>query len=159
MSIVNRVEEYLHQQGIQYDLIHHAQSDSSLNSAHLANISPMKLAKAVVLEDHEGRRMMALLPSTHKISFHKLSDEMNRDFHLLSEKQLYPLFADCQPGAVPPVSHAYQMDAIYDDLLFEQRDIFLEAGDHFSLIHLKHQEFTKLVENCRHGRFSGEVFH
>ena len=159
MSIVNRVEEYLTTQSIQYDVIHHAQSNSSLNSAQLANISPTKLAKAVVLEDHEGRRMMALLPSTHKISFHKLTDELNRDFHLLSEKQLSPLFDDCEPGAVPAVSHAYQMDTIYDDLLFEQRDIFLEAGDHFSLIHLKHQEFTKLVKDCRHGRFSGEVFH
>lgn len=120
---------------------------------------PKKLAKAVVLEDHEGRRMMALLPSTHKISFHKLTDELHRDFRLLSEKKLKPLFNDCHPGAVPAVSHAYQMDTVYDDLLFEQQDVFLEAGDHFSLIHLSHQEFTKLVKDCRHGRFSGEVFH
>ena len=119
----------------------------------------MKLVKAVVLEDHEGRRMMALLPGTHKISFHKLSEELNRDFHLLSQKQLNLLFNDCQPGAVPPVSHAYKMDTVYDDLLFEQLDIFLEAGDHLSLIHLKHDEFTKLVQDCRHGRFSGEVMH
>jgi Ala-tRNA(Pro) deacylase len=159
MSIVSRVEEYLNQQNIHYDLIQHAPSESSLSSAQHAKISPAKLAKAVVLEDHEGRRMMALLPSTHKISFHKLADELNRDFHLLSEKHLYPLFNDCQPGAVPPVSHAYQMDTVYDDLLFEQRDVFLEAGDHLSLIHLKHPEFSKLVQNCRHGRFSGEVFH
>ena len=119
----------------------------------------MKLAKAVVLEDHEGRRMMALLPSTHKISFHKLAEEMNRDFHLLSEPQVYEMFKDCQLGAIPPVSHAYHMDAVYDDLLAEQKDIFLEAGDHESLIHLKQNEFIKLVQNCRHSRFSGEVYH
>ncbi len=159
MSIVNRVEEYFHQHLIQYEVIYHPQSDGSLNSAQLANIPPNKLAKAVVLEDHEGRRMMALLPSTHRISFHKLTEELNREFHLLSEKKLMPLFNDCQLGAVPPVSHAYQMDTIYDDLLLEAEDVFLEAGDHLSLIHLKHQEFTKLVQYCRHGRFSGEVFH
>ena len=159
MSVVSRVDEYLEAHQIKYDLVNHAHSDSSLSSARLAQISPMKLAKAVVLEDHEGRRMMALLPSTHKISFHKLAEEMNRDFHLLSEQQVYEMFKDCHPGAVPPVSHAYHMDAVYDDLLAEQKDIFLEAGDHESLIHLKQDEFIKLVENCRHSRFSGEVFH
>jgi len=159
MSVVSRVDEYLESHQIKYDLVNHAHSDSSLSSARLAQISPMKLAKAVVLEDHEGRRMMALLPSTHKISFHKLAEEMNRDFHLLSEQQVYKMFKDCHPGAIPPVSHAYHMDAVYDDLLAEQKDIFLEAGDHESLIHLKHDEFIKLVQNCRHSRFSGEVYH
>jgi len=159
MSITARVSDYLDVNHIQYEVIHHAHSSSSLDSAKMAQISPMKLAKAVVLEDHEGRHMMAILPSTNKISFHKLEDEMNRDFHLLSEQSVYKMFKDCEPGAIPPVGHAYHMDSVYDELLSDQKDIFLEGGDHQTLIHLKGSEFQKLMTDCRHSRFSGEVYH
>ncbi|MEY8205646.1 MAG: YbaK/EbsC family protein [Bermanella sp.] len=159
MSITTRVSDYLQAQQIQYDVIQHAHSASSLDSAKVAQISAMKLAKAVVLEDHEGRHMMAILPSTNKISFHKLEDEMSRDFHLLSEQDVYKIFKDCEPGAVPPVGHAYHMDSVYDELLSDQKDIFLEGGDHQTLIHLKSSEFKKLMAGCRHSRFSGEVYH
>ncbi len=158
MSMSIQVGEYLETQHIHYDLISHSHSSSSIHSARSAQISPMKLAKAVILEDHEGRHMMAVLPSTNKISFHKLEDEMNREFHLLSEHKLQKLFKDCNPGAIPPVGHAYQMDSVYDDLLGDQKDIFLEAGDHETLIHLKNSEFKKLMTLCRHSRFSGEVY-
>ncbi len=159
MSIPTRIGDYLQSHHIQYQVINHAQSANSLSSARVAQISPEKLAKAVILEDHEGRHIMAILPSTHKISFHKLEDQMNRDFHLLSEQKVCNMFNDCQPGAVPPLSHAYHMDSVYDELLIEHKDVFLEGGDHKNLIHLKGSEFRKLVEDCRHGRFSGEVFH
>lgn len=46
MSIVNRVEEYLTKQSIQYDVIRHAQSDSSLRSAQLANIPPQEISES-----------------------------------------------------------------------------------------------------------------
>ena len=130
MSVTARVDDYLNAQNIEFEVLHHAHSSSSLGSAKMAQISPMKLAKAVILEDHEGRHMMAILPSTNRISFHKLEDEMNRDFHLLSEQKVYELFKDCEPGAVPPVGHAYHMDSVYDELLSDQKDVFIEAGDH-----------------------------
>lgn len=159
MSVVARVGEYLDAQHIQYDVIHHGLSNSSIDSARAARISPMKLAKAVILEDHEGRYMMAVLPSMNKIRLHKLADTFQRDFHLISERRVYKMFDDCEPGAVPPIGRAYNMEAVYDELLEEQKDVFLEAGDHQSLIHLKQSEFKKLVADCQHGRFSGEVFH
>ena len=159
MSIVARVGEYLDAQQIKYDVINHARSSSSIDSARSAKISPMKLAKGVILEDHEGHRMMAVLPSTNKIRFHKLADEFNRDFHLLPEYQVCAMFKDCKLGAVPPVGRAYNMESVYDELLDQQKDIFLEAGDHQTLIHLKHEEFHKLMNYCRHGRFSSEIYH
>ena len=159
MSVAAKVNDYLNAHQIQFEVISHGHSINSLASARMAQVSPMKLAKAVILEDHEGRHLMAILPSTHKISFHKLEDEMNRDFHLLSERHVYKMFKDCTPGAVPPVGHAYQMDSVYDELLSDQKDVFLEAGDHKTLIHLKSNEFQKLMTDCRHSRFSGEVFH
>ncbi len=159
MSISARVGEYLDAQQIKYDVINHYKTSSSMDSARSAQISPMKLAKAVILEDHEGHHMMAVLPSINKIRFHRLSEDLNRDFHLISEHKVYEMFKDCQPGAIPPVGRAYNMDSVCDELLDQQKDVFLEAGDHKTLIHLKQEEFRKLMADARHGRFSGEVYH
>ena len=159
MSIVARVGDYLDAQHIHYEVIQHGFSNSSIDSARSARISPMKLAKAVILEDHEGRHMMAVLPSMNKIRLHRLTDEFQREFHLIPERRVYKMFDDCEPGAVPPIGRAYNMEAVYDDLLEQQKDVFMEAGDHQTLIHLKQDAFKKLVADCPHGRFSGEVFH
>lgn len=159
MSITARVGTYLDTQNIAYDTLNHTHSYSSLGTASAAQISPRSIAKAVVLEDHEGRHHMAVLPANHKVSLHKLEDHMNLQLHLAKEQEVYRLFKDCEVGAVPAVGQAYNMNAIYDEALNELHDVYIEAGDHETLIHLKHDEFEKLMMDSHHIKFSGEVFH
>lgn len=159
MSISTRVGDYLTAQNISFDTINHAYSNSSVGAAIAAQIPPHRIAKAVVLEDHEGRHLMAVLPADHKISLHKLQDQLDVTLHLVHEKQLDDMFADCKQGAIPAVGQAYNMNAIYDDVLDQLRDIYLEAGDHETLIHLKKEQFSKLMSKTRHSRFSSEVIH
>jgi Ala-tRNA(Pro) deacylase len=160
MSISTRVSNYLETQNIYFDTIVHDYANSTVGTAIEAHLSPKKIAKAVLLEDDEGRHLMAILPANHKISLHKLRDQMQvLDLHFADEQQVYQVFNDCVPGAVPAVAQAYNMNSIYDDALNDQRDIYLEAGDHETLIHLTHKEFSKLMRDSRHSRFSGEIFH
>ena len=157
MSVNARVAAYLDDHKIKYDVVPHEHSFSSFGTAINAQVSPWKLAKGVLLEDHEGRYMMAVLPSDNRISLHKLGESLNWDFHLASEKKVYHIFSDCAPGAIPPVANAFHMETIVDERLDEQRDVFMEAGDHENLIHFNHYEFQKLTHNNQHGRFSGQV--
>lgn len=159
MSISTRVGSYLDTHEIKYNTIPHNHSFSSLSTASAAHITPRSIAKAVVLEDHEGRHMMAVLPASNKISMHKLEEHLNLQFKLAEEYQVYNMFKDCAAGAVPAVGQAYNMNAIYDEALNGLEDVYLEAGDHETLIHLTHEEFEKLMMNTNHTLFSGEVFH
>jgi len=158
MSANPRLTAYLDDHKIRYDVKPHSHSYSSIGTAIAAEVSPRKLAKAVVLEDHQGRHMMAVVPTDNKISIRKLGQSLNREFHLVTERQVYHLFRDCAPGAIPPVGHAFNMETIVDDQLANQRDIYMESGDHETLIHMKQAEFQKLMASSQHGRFSGEVF-
>lgn len=158
MSANQRLTAYLDDHHIRYDIKPHSHSYSSIGTAITAEISPRKLAKAVVLEDHEGRHMMAVIPTDNKVSVRKLGQALNREFHLVSENTVYHLFQDCAPGAIPPVGRIYNMDTIVDEQLREQRDIYLEGGDHETVIHMKQAEFQKLMLDTKHGRFSGEAF-
>lgn len=159
MSIATRVVDYLHQQNIQFDIVNHSYSRSSMGTAIAACIKPSRIAKAVILEDHESRHLMAILPADKIISMHKLQDLLDSSFELVNEQALLEMFSDCQQGAIPAFSQAYYLNAIYEEALSDQADIYLEAGDHKTLIHLRAVQFAMLMANTKHANFSCDMIH
>jgi Ala-tRNA(Pro) deacylase len=159
MAISTRMHDYLDACHVNYDTIAHQPTYNSAGTAIAAAIPMKQVAKAVILEDHEGRFLMALLPASHKVNMGKLNDDLSRSFHLAKEQQVYNMFNDCEHGAVPPLGQSYNIDIVYDDLLDIQGDVYLEGGDHTTLIHLKHDDFSRLMKDNKHSRFSAEVFH
>ncbi|NRD74966.1 YbaK/EbsC family protein [Shewanella sp. VB17] len=159
MTISIRLNEYLHHNEVSYDLIPHPHSSSSISSAEAAKISPAQIAKAVILEDHEGRKMMAVLLANHKISLGSLGEKLNRDLHLINEQDVYTMFNDCEKGAIPPLGNAYNIEAVYDDLLIQSKELYLEAGDHNSLLRINRDDFIRLIKDAKHLRFSHRTLH
>ncbi|MEH6650838.1 MAG: YbaK/EbsC family protein [Motiliproteus sp.] len=159
MSISTRVDAYLTAQNIDYETLKHANTNSSLGTSIAANITPDMIAKAVLLQDHEGRHLLAVLPADHKLNLQRLGDQLDLDLQLVSERQVYRTFADCAPGAVPAFGPAYNMNSIYDESLQGLKDIYLEAGDHKTLIHLTGEQFSQLMSKTQHSRFSERVLH
>jgi Ala-tRNA(Pro) deacylase len=159
MTMSTRLSTFLEANHIPYDLVLHTHSQNSIGSASTANVPASQLAKAVILEDHEGRKLMAVIPAINKVSLDILSDNLSRSLQLVKEQAVYPLFQDCEHGAIPPVAAAYNMDAVYDEQLLEAKDIYFEAGDHNQLVHVKSEDFSRLMPNAKHLRFSHEVFH
>lgn len=154
MTISTRVAQFLDEQGIEYNTIEHPRATTATNAALAAHVLPKAVAKAVVLEDHDNRYVMAVIPADHKLNLHKLSNKMKSDLHLVDECQVYEMFDDCEPGAVPAIAPAYNMSAIYDETLDQLDDIYLEGGDHETFIHLEKTQFGKLMSNAHRSRFS-----
>lgn len=159
MSIVNKVSAYLDKNHIQYQVLEHAPSHNSVSSAITANIPVAQLVKGVMLEDHDGKKLMAILPATHKVNLISLNEKLNRQFHLMKEAEIFGLFNDCDHGAVPPLAEAYNMDLVYDVCLMQQPYLYLEAGDHKSLIKLTRDEFGQLMHGVEPLHISHRVFH
>ncbi|HEB27461.1 MAG TPA: YbaK/EbsC family protein [Porticoccus sp.] len=159
MSISARITSYLDEQDIKYDTINHLHTNTAAGTALTAHIPPNSMAKAVVLEDHDSRHLMAILPADHKVSLHKLNDTLGLDLHLVDEEQVYHMFSDCDQGAVPGIGQAYNMNSIYDEALDQLDDVYFEAGDHETLIHLNKAQFGKLMSNSKHSRFSSEIYY
>jgi len=159
MSIPARVASYLDDQHIEYDLVEHPYTSTTVGSAITARVSPNTVAKAVVLEDHDNRHLMAILPANHKIKLHKLNHNLDMNLHLANENQVYQMFDDCEEGAVPALGQAYNMNSIYDEALDQLDDVYFEAGDHETLVHLTKAQFGKLMSNTKHSRFSTETYY
>ncbi|MGA7799279.1 MAG: YbaK/EbsC family protein [Gammaproteobacteria bacterium] len=153
MAIAARLAEYLQRHDIGYDVVAHPHSRSSLETAQRAHVPGNRLAKTVVLEDDEGF-LLAVLPASHRLDLGELHRQLNRSLGLATEQELELVFEDCEVGAIPPAGAAYGLEAVVDDSLAEQPDVYVEAGDHERLLHLSAESFAALVEGAQHRHFS-----
>lgn len=157
MSIPQRVSDYLNDQHIKYDVVHHTFSEGAIQTAIAAKVPIFKMSKAVVLEDHESRHLMAVIPASHKLDIKKTEKFVERSLKFTREKDVFQLFSDCARGAVPAIGLAYYMETLVDERLSRFDEIYLEAGDHEDLLHLTRDEFDRLMVGSRYGNFSAEM--
>ena len=60
----------------------------------------------------------------------------------------------CESGAVPALGEAYGLQVIWDDELQYTSDVYIEAGDHEHLIHLRGEDFRHIMEKLPHSVIS-----
>jgi len=159
MTIANRLDSYLSEHNIPFQTLSHSHSSSSIGSAMAAHVPPEQVAKAVLLGDHEGRKIMAVLPASYKISISALNEALHGQYHFLKEDEFHALFRDCEFGAIPPVGEAYNMTLICDQTLDVLEDVYFEAGDHETLIRVNKDTFKMMTASGKHIRFSHQVIH
>ena len=154
MTIALTVSQYLAEHDVPYDVLAHAHTATSGESAEASHVPGSRLAKSVVLEDEQGY-LMVVLPASRHVDLGELHRQLNRDLGLATESELGTLFADCEIGALPAIGPAYGMETLIDDAIAEQPDIYFEAGDHEQLIHVSAEAFETLMgERVQHGHFS-----
>lgn len=152
MSIAPQLRQFLDEAKADYDIIDHKPTQSALDSARSANIPADRVAKAVLLDTAEDDHLLAVLPSDRRVELSELRSDLGSKPRLADEGEIGKVFRDCEVGAVPPVG--YGVATIIDDSLDQQPDIYFEAGDHKSLVHMNRDQFSRLTKDARHGQFS-----
>ncbi len=152
MAIAPTLQKHL-DRNVTYDVLTHDPTMSSTRTAQACHVSGDRLAKAIVLR-HDGRYLLAVLPATHHVRLADLKVQIGDDVNLANEDEIKRLFPDCTPGAVPPIGEAYELDVIIDDSIQAQPDVYLEGGDHTTLVHMDQAQFARLMAEAKHGRFS-----
>ena len=140
MAIAPTFQKYLAAKDVAYDVVAHEPTKSSIRTAEACRVSGDCVAKAVVLRDEYPPGDLRM--------------QLGLDVDLAAEYEIEELFEDCAPGAVPPVGESYGLDMVVDDSIEEQPEVYLEAGDHATLVHMSHVQFACLTATARHGCFS-----
>jgi len=153
MAVAVHLKNYLASQGVAYEVVTHPRASHMMGAAHKAHVPSESVAKGVLLEDGNGY-VLAVVPATHHVDLGQLHRWLNRPLGLATEPELARLFEDCELGAIPPVGAAYGLETIFDDSLGERPDVYLEAGDHRTLIHVKGEDFVRLMAGTKHARIS-----
>ncbi len=159
MNTSTRLSRYLTEKNIPYQEVEHFHSNSSIGNAITANIALKKIAKAVLLKSHEDRQLMAILPADRKISLSSLNESLHGSYHLVNEEEVYQVFSDCKMGAIPPAPDAYNINMVCEQELDKLSKVYLEAGDHKTLLCVNQDGFHELMTSGKHLHFSHQVFH
>ena len=146
MRMARKVQSSLNRAHCEYDIVAHRHSSSSLETARVAGVPAERVAKSIILDDHHGHYLMALLPASRHLDLSKVRS--TGEWQVSRESNLPHLFDDCERGAVPALGEAYGLDVVIDPLLTRQKDIYLEAGNHINLLHMDMPQFLKMMPHA-----------
>ena len=149
MTIARKLKNFMDNSGISYDILPHDREVVTSKIAQTAHISGDALAKGVLLKSDQGY-LMAVVPASRNVDLAGLSHQLQERLGLATDEETQKIFDDCDPGAVPPCGVAYGMPMIIDEELDQMDDIYMEAGDHTSLIHMNGTGFARLTAEAKH---------
>jgi Ala-tRNA(Pro) deacylase len=153
MAIALTLQQYLDDHHIDYDLMVHRRTISASRTAEASHVPGDCLAKGVVLT-REGGYVLAVVPASCRVRLDAVRQMLHCPVEMATEEEIATLFPDCDVGAVPPVGAPYALEAIVDDSLDRQADVYLEGGDHRTLIHIPGTQFRELMKDEPHGHIA-----
>ena len=146
MSIATTLRGHLNARSLPYTLVPHPHTGSSMDTAASAHVPGDRLAKAVIVKAQEDP-LMVVVPSDYHVHLGLLHRHLGGAVGLATEGELAALFPDCEPGAVPAVGQAYGLRTLLDSTLLNEPEVYLEAGDHETLVRLAGEDFRVLMED------------
>lgn len=147
MSVSKMLANFLKEQGIDYRLVLHAHTGSSMDTAQAAHVPGRRLAKAVVIRVGD-RYLLVALPADYHVDLARLEEYLGESATLAEESELARLFPDCEVGAVPPIGGAFALRTLVDRHLLNLAEIYFESGDHEQLIKLSGDQFGGLMRSA-----------
>ena len=147
MAIAASLNQYLEQQSVDFQLVGHPHTGSSMETAAAAHVPGDRLAKAVVLNDGESF-LIIVVPSDYHVHLGRLHKHLGREVGLATEEELAALFPDCDVGAVPPLGQVYGVRTLVDSMLFSMPEVFFESGDHEHLVKVSGEQFRTLLKKA-----------
>jgi Ala-tRNA(Pro) deacylase len=153
MAHAMTVGDFLERHHLAHELVLHARTGSSLESARAARIPPERVAKGVLL-NADGRYLLAVTRADCYLDLDELRRQLQVSVELAPREDLESVFDDCALGAVPPLGPAYGIESIWDEQLMNEPDLYFELGDHRHLVHVRTRDYLALLDNERHGSFS-----
>jgi Ala-tRNA(Pro) deacylase len=150
MSIARTVDYALALTRVDFEILRHHHTSTTLAAARSAHVDPRSLAKAVVLKDQIGP-LLAVVPASERLDVERLQAALRRpQLDFLPEDQLDALFYDCDKGAIPPLGPDYRVPTVVDLRLRNVDDVYFEAGDHEDLVHVDQTSFRRLMRGAEY---------
>jgi Ala-tRNA(Pro) deacylase len=132
--------------GVGYDVLPHAHTESAAAEAAALGVASSEVAKTLVVSTPSGN-VRAVLPASRKIDLRKLAEVYatgRKNVQLATEDELGRSYPEFELGAVPPVGGRDE-PVVVDRSLTERESIVLEAGSHEESVRLLTNDLVRLA--------------
>ncbi len=154
-GIVPRLQKFLDDNGVEYEVIPHRQDYRARVTARDTDTPSKEFAKSVLLLV-DGKHALAVVPASRDIALSNVRDAVGaRDVHLASEDDFETLCPDCEVGAAPPFGNLYDVPVYASTSLSADEQITFNAGTHSDAVRMLYEDFERLVKPrvlglCKH---------
>lgn len=146
MKCRERLEQYLGENGVPFELITHKEAYTMPEVAAALHVPGMQVAK-VVIAKADGKMAMLVVPSPYRLDFDKVRGLLDvENVGLAAEEEFAEVFPDCAIGAMPPFGNLYGVPIYVDEDLTEETDIVFRVGTHREVMKVAYADFARLAE-------------
>jgi Ala-tRNA(Pro) deacylase len=157
MTTLDQCLNYLDSNHVRYVHTIHSAAYSAEEVAKAEHMPPHRFAKTVVFLAN-GCPAMVVVPGDLHVDVEQLRTAMGIAAVLLAdEADLAVLFPNMELGAMPPLGTLFGRPVYLDRSVAEQEFIAFNAGTHRDLIHMRSEDFQRLVRPVT-GKFSDSTF-
>ncbi|MDR7518590.1 MAG: YbaK/EbsC family protein [Armatimonadota bacterium] len=140
-----RLEAYLREQGVRYEVTPHPEAYTAQEIAAVEHVPGRQFAK-VVIADVDGQQVMLVLPAASRVDLVRLRVALGAKVaRLAREEEFAAKFPDCETGAMPPFGNLYGMPVYMDRRLHEQPRVVFNACSHRETISLATADYVRLA--------------
>ena len=146
MACKERLESYLREERVPFEVRHHPRAVTAQEVAASEHVPGKMLAKTVmVLAD--GEMVMLALPAAYQVDVEKAGSALGaREIRLAQEEEFEGSFPDCEVGAMPPFGNLYDVPVYVEETLAEDETIVFRAGTHVDTMSVTYADFDRLVK-------------
>jgi Ala-tRNA(Pro) deacylase len=145
MSAKDRLEAYLRDNKVPFQVQHHAVAYTAQQIAASEHI-PGKMLTKVVMVVADGKLVMLALPASYRVDLAQAGAGLGaKEVRLAREAEFAAAFPNCEVGAMPPFGNLYSLPVYVDQALAADETIVVQAGTHTDTLSLKYADFERLV--------------
>ena len=145
MSIPTKLTEFLNQNKVRYEILHHPEAFTAQELAAIEHVKGKQHAK-VVMVNADGDKIMAVLPADHRVDLDKFGKLTGKHAALATEEEFKSLFPDCAVGTMPPFGKLYGVETYVEESLTDNAYIVFEAGTHSDALRMSFADYERLAE-------------
>jgi Ala-tRNA(Pro) deacylase len=145
-TCLDRVQRWLREQHAPYEVQHHRQAFTLSEVAAAVREKPDHVAK-VVIAQAGGKLVMLVVPTSKRVDFKRVARLLDvPSATAAEEKDFEGRFPDCEPGAMPPFGHLYDLPLYVDEVLTRTSKLVFQAGTHRHTLKMATSDYLRLAQ-------------
>jgi Ala-tRNA(Pro) deacylase len=145
MQCKERLEAYLREHQVPFQLQHHAQAFSAQKIAESEHI-PGKMVAKTIIARADDNMISLVLPASSRADLNKVQTALGaREIRLAHEAEFAATFPDCAVGTMPPFGNLYGIPVYVEQSLTGQETIAFPVGTYTDTMSLRYADFERLV--------------
>lgn len=150
------IRDFLQARSIRFELMLHAPSHSATHLAGSVHVPGRSVAKSVLVRSGQGFAL-AVLPATHRIDLERLAEVLGVGLvGIATEAEVEAIFADCEPGALPPFGRLYGLETLVDASLAGSAEVVFVANTRHEGVRMRFQDYER-IEGPTKARFASPI--